>query len=435
MNSADDCRKAEGDGKSITASSALCGGKPCLNDWIFDGMSGAGVTLACTQTSQPSQLCEFTPGTPEPFVCNDAKPIHSLTMQWQPGSMTDSTRWVLTNPNQVIDIRAYNGSPSAALVATQTNIKPGDIITVTGFSGSVNDVYWEIFKANTNFADKLGVSAFHLSCSDENMNGSEDCDKYEGDLKVTSGYTGKINDWVFKGLAGDSAALNCMNLDPATAGTDVNYTYTITNTGASTITITSAFDDKLLEDVLVAGGYTLPYDLAAGASVKVTIPAFVSPDNTNVVTNTVKVTTTNAGCEATAQATVKRVPPPPLDINVFGAAAPTVDKNKFYWSLKNSGTDAAIITKVEVTLWPSQQGKLKKIKLDGDTAADPADIPWPGPAIITVFASDVNKKQIAAGQTRTFTIEFEKDYTLDTIYNYKFTITFEGGETLSWNVP
>ena len=44
-------------------------------------------------------------------------------------------------------------------------------------------------------------------------------------------------------------------------------------------------------------------------------------------------------------------------------------------------------------------------------------------------------KQIAAGQTRTFTIEFEKDYTGDTIYQYKFTITFEGGETLSWNVP
>ena len=187
------------------------------------------------------------------------------------------------------------------------------------------------------------------------MNGSEEWYKYEGDLKVTSGYTGKINDWVFKGLAGDSAALNGMNLDPATAGTYVNYTYTITNSGATSIRITGAFDDKLLQDVLVAGGYTLPYDLAAGASVKVTIPAFVSPDNTNVVTNTVTVTTTNAGCEATAQATVKRVPPPGSDINVSPASTPTVDKNKFYWQLTNSGTDAAILTRAK--LLPGRPGK------------------------------------------------------------------------------
>jgi len=56
-------------------------------------------------------------------------------------------------------------------------------------------------------------------------------------------------------------------------------------------------------------------------------------------------------------------------------------------------------------------------------------------AVITVFSSDVQKKQIAAGQTRTFTIEFEKDYTADIPNQYKFTITFEGGETLSWNMP
>ena len=33
------------------------------------------------------------------------------TMQWKPGSSTDPTRWVLTDPNQAIDIKAWNGSP------------------------------------------------------------------------------------------------------------------------------------------------------------------------------------------------------------------------------------------------------------------------------------------------------------------------------------
>jgi hypothetical protein len=49
------------------------------------------------------------------------------------------------------------------------------------------------------------------------MNGSEDCNKFAGDLKATSGFTAKINDWVFQGMAGDNAALVCNRaLPPAT---------------------------------------------------------------------------------------------------------------------------------------------------------------------------------------------------------------------------
>ncbi len=154
------------------------------------------------------KTCEV-PQTPAPFVCSNAKPIHSLTMQWEPGSSADPTRWVLTNPNQVVDIEAWNGTPGSTLVATKTDIKPGDIITVTGFSGSVLNVYWEIFAAGTGFGTKLGNSAFHISCSDVDMNTSDDCGKLEGDLKVTSGFTGLINDWRFEGMAGDNAALVC----------------------------------------------------------------------------------------------------------------------------------------------------------------------------------------------------------------------------------
>ena len=241
------------------------------------------------------------------------------------------------NGTQNIKIKAWKGAVGSTLLATIDNIKPSDEVTVTGYAGSPNDVYWEIFKAGT--AEKIGTSTFHLSCSDADMNGAEDCGKFEGDGK---GKVGFINDWLFAGMAGNGKTLDC-----------------------GTVT-----------------------------------------------------------------------PPPPPDINVVQYSAPTVDKNKFYWKLTNSGTDAAIITKVEVFAWPSQQGKLKKIKLDGDTAADPSDIPWSSSgAVITVFTSDVKHKQIAAAQTRTFIIEFEKDYTSDTTAGYSFTMTFEGGETMSWNVP
>jgi hypothetical protein len=256
-----------------------------------------------------------------PFVCSEAKPIDSLSMVW--------------NGTQNIKIKAWKGAVGSTLLATIDNIKPSDKVTVTGYAGSPNDVYWEIFKAGTT--EKIGTSTFHVSCSDEDMNGAEDCGKFEGDGKGKVGY---INDWLFAGMAGNGQILDC---GPVT-------------------------------------------------------------------------------------------PPPPPNVDVVALSNPTLGDHWFWWELKNNGTDPAVLSKVEVFAWPSQQGKLKKIKLDGDVAADPADIAVP-PAIITGFTSDVNKKKIAAGQTRTFTIEFEKNYLLDATSQYKLTITFEGGETLSWNVP
>jgi hypothetical protein len=179
--------------------------------------AGDGCSPTCQIEGQCVLAVEKTCAVPQPlapFVCSDAKPIHSLTLKWEPGSNTDPTRWVLTNPGQVIDIKAWNGSPGDILVATETNIQPGDVITVTGFSGSVNDVYWEIFAAGTGFGSKLGNSAFNLSCSDVNMNTSDDCGKLEGDLKVTSGFTGLINDWRFEGMGGDTGALVCTPAAP-----------------------------------------------------------------------------------------------------------------------------------------------------------------------------------------------------------------------------
>jgi hypothetical protein len=127
---------------------------------------------------------------PAPFVCSDAKPLNTLTMIW------DGT--------QNIKIVAHKGSLTAQVLATIDNIQPGDEVTVTGFAGSPNDVVWELFRAGTNTS--IGKSTFHLSCSDVDMNGSEDCGKREGDGKGLSGF---INDWLFEGMAGNGKALDC----------------------------------------------------------------------------------------------------------------------------------------------------------------------------------------------------------------------------------
>ena len=85
------------------------------------------------------------------------------------------------------------------------NITPGDEVAIAGFAGSPNDVYWEIFDAGTGV--KLGESKFHLSCSDSDMNGVEDCGKNQGDGK--SNELGLINDWLLERIKDEGGALDC----------------------------------------------------------------------------------------------------------------------------------------------------------------------------------------------------------------------------------
>lgn len=99
-------------------------------------------------------------------------------------------------------------------MGTLDHVTPGQIVTFTGFGANLNP-QWEIFDTTTAGA-KLGTSSFHTSCSDVNMNGSEDCDQNEGDNK---GLTGFINDWVFKGMVGALGAPECDPLVPPPTNT------------------------------------------------------------------------------------------------------------------------------------------------------------------------------------------------------------------------
>ncbi len=99
------------------------------------------------------------------------------------------------------------------VVGTFNNVMPGDEVTVTGLAGvSGNDTYWEVFLAGTMTPVKSGISKFHISCSDVDMNGVEDCGKNEGDGKQKSGEVGDptlVNDWLFEGMVGASSTLDC----------------------------------------------------------------------------------------------------------------------------------------------------------------------------------------------------------------------------------
>jgi hypothetical protein len=125
----------------------------------------------CSVTFEPGDI---------PFVCRDAKSITELTMIWNgSGPVTVKTP----------------GIPS------EFTISRGEEITVKGLGGLGNDINWQISGANN------GISTFHVSCSDEDMNGPEDCGKPQGDGK-DKGKDGRLNLWIFEGMAGN-LSLDC----------------------------------------------------------------------------------------------------------------------------------------------------------------------------------------------------------------------------------
>lgn len=107
------------------------------------------------------------------FDCRDAKPITSLSLIWNgPGP---------------VDIVSEGGE-------VFSNIANGDLI-VLNTAGLGNDVDVSISGAVS------GSSRFHVSCSDEEMNGPEDCGSNQGNGKDNK--SSRINDWIFEGMAGN----------------------------------------------------------------------------------------------------------------------------------------------------------------------------------------------------------------------------------------
>ena len=152
------------------------------------------VTVKANVNGQPCKAKDILKVTvveppPGPFTCD--KPIDALTMIW--------------NGTQNIRVKAWKGNVGSTLLAEIDGVMPGDEVTISGFAGSPNDIIWEIFEPLPS-TTKIGESTFHLSCSDENMNGAEDCGKAQGDGKEKSGF---INTWILEGMVDASGTLDC----------------------------------------------------------------------------------------------------------------------------------------------------------------------------------------------------------------------------------
>jgi hypothetical protein len=470
--------------------------------------------------------------TPPPgdYVCT--KPIDELTMIWN-GPQA---------PGETVTIKAYKGDTNDELLDEISGVKVGDEVTVSGYTGSPNDVIWEIFDANGN---KLGESTFHLSCSDQGMDGAEDCGMAEGDGKDKSGF---LNDWLLEGIVDAGGELNCTADEPlpgakeceipsqdgelctqrpteisfrfnagddctvssntqdsgkwscsdiaatgapvqiivskpdgnnvsldtgpgatvndgdavtATAanagrsdfdsesriqildgnggllqditlhtscsqdlrigdrfgaievvgfvnaeqgsvqsGTEVKYTYVVSNTGNVDLTGITVQDDGLVPTTVPGS----PIDLLAG---EVTDPPLMATVFvTEPVTNTVTVkgiAPDGTECSAMDTNTVTVAETPPCTVS--GEPTIKLDKKKLEWNITNTGTQPAVIDRIEIS-WPNDiNGFLDKVKV-GKHEIVSANQPGPS-AVMTTFVGDPKHLKIDPGKTVKMKFEFE----------------------------
>jgi hypothetical protein len=145
----------------------------------------AGITPQATCGVSVNKTCRVAQPPPTSnYVCT--KPITEISMIW--------------NGTAPVNVSTDAGQ-------TFTNVRPGDSITAR--TNGNNDQIWTLSGGAT------GQSTFHVSCSDADMNGPEDCLKAAGDGK---GKTGFVNTWIFNGMAGGGQRLTCTA--PVTEFTD-----------------------------------------------------------------------------------------------------------------------------------------------------------------------------------------------------------------------
>lgn len=173
------------------------------------------------------------------------------------------------------------------------NIPVGGLVLVDAANGGKDhldaDTLVTIYGANSGVL--LQEVKFHTSCSQPLSVGDQFGSVRLISLTTTEG--GEVNP------VEDDNDICIMEL-PAT-GADVEYTYTITNTGSSAITNVTVIDDTFGE----LPGSPIPF-IAPGESVILTLIVHLTEETTNTVTVTVE-----AGCTAEATATITKAPPEP----------------------------------------------------------------------------------------------------------------------------
>jgi hypothetical protein len=288
INTSDDCGKAEGDSKLITASNTLYGGKPCINDWIFGVIAGSGQVLDCMLTPpEPTDECTFSLG-PTPDCATLGKP-KSLTFLYTGAGCGASDN------NQAVDKWACSDMPGVGPVSFSI-IKDQARITVSPSSG-------------VNIGNLVTVS---LKPGQNDMGSEIQLNVGSHFLKIHTSCSQPL-------AAGDVfGSLELVKFNGQSDGADVTYAYTVTNpSNTASVALTSIQDDKL-GDLLPY--FNPPVTLVPGESRTVDVTALISKTITNTVIATATTVPQVGQCNAQDSVTVT-VPSLPTGCELTKATA------------------------------------------------------------------------------------------------------------------
>jgi len=370
-----DCAKDQGDGKNKS---------DFINQWLLEGfVDKEGAVLDCTVPADGPIVsnCEFFL---QPVNCETAGDPDTLTWQYTGGGCAAS------NNSQDSGDLFCTGSVDGTQTVTITdnggnvfNVAPGGSFTTSRSDSK------EFTLTNAGGTENSGR---HVSCSQPLEAG----DVY-GSLTLTG-------------------------LDGQGLGTDVIYSYLISNTGTETITGITAIDDKLGP---VPGSPIAA--LAQGESTTLTAEAFVS----DTVTNTVYVdggVPSGAECLASASATVTSLGLVPCDVSIV---LEKVEDKKIKWKLtNNSSVRNATIESLTIS-WPGGES-LKKIKFDGsDILKDDLRSPPSTTVVESEWLKKVKDRRLDIGDSgKKLEIEFTDDFPLkkdQPASDFSLTVTFSEG--------
>ncbi len=153
------------------------------------------VNVATVTGEQNGQVCQEANDSVEvivtappagPYECD--KPMKRLAMLW--------------DGLQDVRVVVWKCAVGSTQLADFPLVAPGDVVEVGGFTTAPSNV-------------KIGESVFHLSCSNSDMNGVEDCGRNEGNGKEND--PGLINDWRLEEITDSGGKLDCTP-DPLAAG-------------------------------------------------------------------------------------------------------------------------------------------------------------------------------------------------------------------------
>ncbi len=383
MNSADDCGKAEGNGKANESG--------LVNDWIFAGMAdlagSATGTLQCTPPEPPpaTDTCQIPSG--QDLQCTKRPTAISFrytggncasSLQNQPSDKFSCSDGPAVGAAPVRILMGKDGGGNISLDTGVANVPVGGVVTATAANAGRSDFDSQSMAALTDSGGAV-VQALRIrtSCSKPLRLG----DRF-GSLEVVG----------FENPEQGKVQL----------GSEVKFSYKVTNTGSVALPVITVDDDKL-SPTAVPGS---PIALGAGQSKTLTATRFVTGPQTNTVTVEATVPGTGQMCRAQDSVTITTKQPPPCEVD---PGEFKLEDDKVRWKLSNGGTKVATIKSVSIH-WPAGFGDLKKVKFAGDIFKDATRPPTSTVLTGSAFTGDLKNRQVKPGDTKELVFEFSKKF-------------------------